>query len=219
MHAPFDRLHLANVEGGIPIDVQLLVDFVRTQRGDRVLDLGTGTGAIAIALATKALVFALGIDSNARALALAEKNLQCNQGLIKGEAQFRRLNVKDVIVAVKQRDFNVVVSNPPYYKRGSGRLSPRPHRAEARQEADATFADFARAAAWALKHHGRFDLIHTPSRMVETLATLRAYNLEPKRLLPVYPARKAEAELILIEAVKGAKPGLMLLTPLVLGIS
>jgi tRNA1Val (adenine37-N6)-methyltransferase len=209
----FPPLHLHGLSGGVPIDVQLLVDFVTVRDGDRVLDLGTGTGAIAIALAARAAICVVGIDTDSDSLAVAAKNLARNRAALKGDVSFQYLNVIEAMSSLKPRDFNIVVSNPPYYKSGSGRVSPVLRRERARRELDATFADFARAAAWALVQKGRFCLVHIPSRLVEILATLRAHNLEPKRLLPVYPAKKPAAELIILEAIKAAKPGATLLAP------
>jgi tRNA1Val (adenine37-N6)-methyltransferase len=213
MRPTFPPLDLQGLNGGAPIDVQLLVDFATLKDGDRVLDLGTGAGAIAIALAARAAITVVGIDTDSDSLDRAAKNLARNRAALKGNVSFQYLNVKQVISSLKPRDFNIIVSNPPYYKSGSGRASPILRHERARRERDATFADFARAAEWALMHNGRFYLVHTPSRLVEILATLRAHNLEPKRLLPVYPAKKPAAELIILEAIKAAKPGAILLAP------
>jgi tRNA1Val (adenine37-N6)-methyltransferase len=136
--------------------------------------------------------------------------------MLKGTVEFLRLNVTDARSSLNQRYFNMVVSNPPYYKMSTGRVSPYRHREQARRETDATFADFARAAHWALVHKGRFYFVHTPSRLVEIFVTLRALNLEPKQLLLLCPHEKRAAEIMIVEAIKDAKSGIIVHAPRIL---
>jgi tRNA1(Val) A37 N6-methylase TrmN6 len=45
---------------------------------------------------------------------------------------------------------------------------------------------------------------------------MRAYDLEPKRLQFVYPRPGQEANIVLVEGEKGAKPGIRTLPPMTL---
>ena len=46
-------------------------------------------------------------------------------------------------------------------------------------------------------------MVHRPRRLMEILSTLAAYSLEPKRIRMVHPFLDREANMVLIEAVKG----------------
>jgi release factor glutamine methyltransferase len=85
----------------------------------RVLDLGTGTGAIALALASEQPVWQItATDFSSEALALASRN-QINLGISNVE-----LIKSDWFSAMQpQRQFDLVVSNPPYVDPGSPYLN------------------------------------------------------------------------------------------------
>ena len=59
-------------------------------------------------------------------------------------------------------------------------------------------------------------MVHRADRLVDILATMREYKLEPKVLRVVYPNTKKEPNLVLVEAKKGAKMGLKIMSPLIL---
>lgn len=59
-------------------------------------------------------------------------------------------------------------------------------------------------------------MVHRADRLAEVIFQLKSNNLEPKRLRVVYPKRSKDPNLILIEAKKGAKPGLIIESPLIL---
>ena len=46
-------------------------------------------------------------------------------------------------------------------------------------------------------------MVHRPFRLVEMIAVLRKYRLEPKRIQFVHPFINKEANMVLIEAVRG----------------
>ena len=48
-------------------------------------------------------------------------------------------------------------------------------------------------------------MVHRPRRFIEIIGTLSKYQLEVKRLKPVYPMIGKEANMVLLEAVRGGK--------------
>ena len=60
-----------------------------------------------------------------------------------------------------------------------------------------------REGAKVLKHGGRMYMVHRPHRLIEILNTMTKYRLEPKRMKLVHPFRDKEANMVLIEAVRG----------------
>jgi 16S rRNA (guanine1207-N2)-methyltransferase len=88
-----------------------MIEVVEVNPGDSVLDLGCGNGTIGCLLSTKAgpngkVTF---IDSNLRAMALAEINAKAN-----GVAN-PRFVAETRLQGLAKKEFDVVVANPPYY--------------------------------------------------------------------------------------------------------
>ena len=84
----------------------------------------------------------------------------------------------------------------------------------ARHEIHLPAADLMKAAFSLLKHHGRLCIIHLPERLAEVMAAMRQHNLEPKRLRFVHSNLQSEAKMVLIEAVKEGRPGVLVESPL-----
>jgi tRNA1Val (adenine37-N6)-methyltransferase len=110
--------------------------------------------------------------------------------------------------------YDLVVSNPPFRKPATGRLSMGRERAIARHELALKFSDLADAAAYLLKSKGRFFMIYLPERLIEVFETLRRNRLEPKRIRFVHNDPGAESKIVLIEAVRDGKPGIKIERPL-----
>jgi tRNA1(Val) A37 N6-methylase TrmN6 len=110
--------------------------------------------------------------------------------------------------------FDLVVCNPPYGKKDSGRLNQDDQAARARHELYGGIDDFVRAAAYAVKNRGRAVFVYPARRTNTLLAALHARRLTPKRLQPVYSYPGAEnACLVLIEAVKNGGEQIEILAP------
>ncbi len=84
-----------------------------------------------------------------------------------------------------------------------GLTNPHVPKAIARHEILCTFDDVACQDWLGSEGPGRFFLVHRPFRLVELMATLTKYKLEPKRMQLVYPFIDKEPNMVLIEACKG----------------
>ena len=195
------------------LDPLLLCDFVELHEGERVIDLGTGCGVIPLILAGKARnTEVTGVEMQEAMAELAARNVALN-GLSD------RISIcRDDVTGLKSRftasSFDLVVSNPPYRKRGTGKVSPIPGRDNARHESTAQLPDFLAAAKYLVKPSGRICFIYHPSRMTEFFVEASALKLSPLRLRMVHGNNSAEARMFLIELVKGRKGELKILPPL-----
>ena len=97
--------------------VEAALERIPAQATSRIADLGTGSGAIALALAhERPQARVLATDASAAALAVARGNAQ-RLGL--GNVEFAE---SDWFAALGGREFDVIVSNPPYIARGDAHL-------------------------------------------------------------------------------------------------
>lgn len=195
------------------LDPILLAAFVGTGSWRKVVDLGTGNGILPLLLARLTAAAELtGIEHQQSLVERARRNVALNS-----------LQDRVTIVAGdirRIRDFHppggaeLVVTNPPYRRSGSGRLAPDDERAGARHELAGGLNDFVAAADWLLKQGGRVAMIHLAERLSELLVSLTAAGIEPKRLRLVHGRQLAPARLVLVEGRKGGGAGLQVEAPL-----
>ena len=107
--------------------------------------------------------------------------------------------------------FDVVVTNPPYFRRGGAIPNAATGKYIARHETTATTEDFIRVASTLLPDGGDFFMVHRPDRLVDICTAMRHHHLEPKELQMVTPHPEEPANILLIHGIKGAGPELRLL--------
>jgi tRNA1(Val) A37 N6-methylase TrmN6 len=197
------------------LDALLLANFVMVKPRARVIDLGSGNGTIALLLSHLQSAAAItGLELQPAMAERAKRSVALN-GLEKRVAIVAG-DLRAIDSLFTQASFDVVVSNPPFRKPTSGRLSPHQEKQIARHEIKGALQDFLAAAAYLLRPKGRLALIYSAERAVELLAALRATGLEPKRLRWVHSFAGDGALLVLVEAVKAGRSGVEVAPPLVI---
>ncbi len=172
--------------------------FCTLKRGGAVLDLGCGAGLLLLLCKERERSVSLfGVEIEPRAAELARENLAEN-GLA-GEILTADLRTCPLPRA------DLVVSNPPWYAKGAGKEGG-PGRMEL-----CALPELCAAAGRALSHRGRFALVHDPKRLAELVSALCREGLEPKRLQFCRHSPEKEPYAVLLEAVKGGRPGLAVL--------
>jgi len=190
--------------------------FARPKAGDAVCDLGSGTGLLGTLLLARESALTLHcVELNAAATALAEKTF-CENGWAE-RVRFHVGDLRDSAVLPKAGSIDFCISNPPYFKSGSGLSCVDEARKTAREESECTLDDVCAAAARVLRWGGKFCLVHRVDRLCDLICSLRAHALEPKRVRFVLPRSDAAPSLLLLEARRGGKSGLTVEAPLVIG--
>ncbi len=104
------------------------------------------------------------------------------------------------IAGVDPASFDLIVANPPYYAAARGRHSPGAGRRVARSGTDSDLADFVAAARRYACNGARVAFTFAANRSAELIATMRARQLEPKRMRFVHPRVDLPAASVLVEA-------------------
>ena len=191
------------------MDAVLLSGFARVKKGETALDMGTGTGIIPILLSqrTEGKHFT-GLEIQAECAEMADRSVKYN--CLEDRIQIVEGDIKEAAGIFGAASFDVVTCNPPYMIGQHGLTNPHLPKAIL-----CTFDDVASQAARVLKDRGRFYLVHRPFRLVELMAALTKYKLEPKRMQLVYPYIDKEPNMVLIEACKGGNSRIQIERPLV----
>ncbi len=199
------------------MDAVLLCGFAkdRIRPNARVLDLGTGTGIIPLLLAGRTKASHLtGLEILEDSADMARRSVALNG--LQGKIDILKGDIKEAGGLFAAASFDVVTSNPPYMIRQHGLANPEEPKAVARHEILCTLEDVVHAAAKLLVCKGSFFMVHRPFRLAEIMVTLERCGLEPKRMQLVYPFADKEPNMVLLQAVRGAKPRLQVEKPLVI---
>ena len=196
------------------MDAVLLSGFAAVRQGEQALDLGTGTGIIPILLEAKSEGrHFTGLEIQPEMADMARRSVAYNH--LESKIEIVTGDIKEAGRLFDLASFDVVTSNPPYMNDAHGLKNPDLPKAIARHEILCTLEDVVRSAAILLKPGGRFYMVHRPHRLIEIISVMRQYRLEPKRMKFVHPFIDREANMVLIEGVRGGKPMVKLEAPII----
>ncbi len=193
-------------------DSILLSRFARAKFKDDVADFCSGSGVIGFHF--------LCLNPQIKSLTLFEMQASLAD-MSRRSAEMNGFDCK--VVNCKLQDigreyddrFSLILCNPPYERAGFENASPEI--AVCRKELALTLPEIAEAAFRKLKFGGRLAILNRADRTAELFYTLKQRRLEPKRMQFVCGAEGAKPYLVMVEAVKGGKPDVEVMPPLVNG--
>lgn len=196
-------------------DAYLLAAYVKPSRGARAVDLGSGTGIIPLlCLARNKFATCVAVE-----IQLAFGELILRNAAENGMSDRLTLwsgDVRELTSAKLGYEADIVTANPPYMAANAGAVNDHEEKYLARHEVCGGIFDFCAAAGRILKHGGRFYCVFRPDRLSELMAAMRSARLEPKRMTFVHATYAARPSMVLVEAIKGAAPSMIVTPPLCL---
>ncbi|MEQ8896349.1 MAG: methyltransferase [Roseovarius sp.] len=182
------------------IDPVMLAAGVPAKPGESVLDLGCGVGVAALCLGRRVPGLRLtGLELQAGYAGLARRN-GVENGL---EFEVVEGDLSDMPRALRERRFDHVIANPPYFDRAASTPAAEPGRETAMGEGT-SLAEWVKQAARRCGPGGYVSLIHRAERL-PALLTEVARHLGSIEVLPLIPRKGREARLVLIRARKGGR--------------
>lgn len=187
------------------IDAILLSDFAKQIKKDSiVMDLGTGTGIISILLCEKSnLKKIVGVEVQEEVFDMACRSAKLNN--LEDKFEIINENILNLKNIYKSNTFDAIVTNPPYKKINTGIVNSKEEKLISRHEVLANLEDYISISSSLLKDKGEFYMVHRPDRLVDILAIMRNYKLEPKEIRFVYSNYSEPPKLVLVKGVKNAK--------------
>lgn len=197
----------------LSMDSVLLSDFAKGTPSDHLVDFGTGTGVLPL------LMWGKGKCGTADAVEilpdmaeLAERNMKMNG--LDDRIRVRCCPAERFPELTETRGADSVICNPPYGHARS--VCQGDELRTARQQTGDGIEGWIKAAYRVLKRKGRMFLVYPASGLLELMTMLQRNRLEPKRFRLVYSYSSSAAKLVLVEAVRDAKPLLHPMPPLIL---
>ena len=192
------------------MDSVLLANKVKgTNKNTVVLELGTGSAVMPVIIAEKNEIGKIiGIELQDKMYELAVKNIKYNN--LEQKVCVLRENLKNVdsirryVKEITDKDkVDIIISNPPYKKVGTGSKNELNEKYIARHEVECELEDIFKTASKLLKFRGKLYIVHKPERIADLIALARKYNLESKEIQFLQPNENKKPSIVLIEYVLG----------------
>ncbi|MCV3270641.1 tRNA1(Val) (adenine(37)-N6)-methyltransferase [Roseobacter sinensis] len=190
------------------VDPVLLAASVAATPGQSVLDLGCGVGAAILCLSARVPGLSLtGVEVQEDYAMLARRNAGDRVEVITAD-------ISDLPLDLRQRQFDHVLTNPPYFNRAASRAAFDAGREAAHGES-APLAEWVRVAAKRLKPKGYAHIIHRAERLPEILGAWPG-GMGSIEVLPLSARAGRMAERVIVRARKNGRGAFKLHAPLVL---
>lgn len=192
-------------------DPVFLAAAVAAKPGQSVLELGCGVGTALLCLAARIDGLDLnGVELQADYAALAHRNAVENDVTL----TITQADVTDMPLSVRDRIFDEVMTNPPYYAAATASPPDDPGKDVANREG-VGLQDWIKICLRRTAPLGHFTLIHKAERLAEILSALHGKTGDIC-VKPLTSRAGRDAGRVIVRARKGARGPLRLLPPLIL---
>jgi tRNA1(Val) A37 N6-methylase TrmN6 len=190
------------------VDPVLLAAAEQAEEGQSVLELGCRVGAAILCLGVRVPGLTLTGVERARAYAaLAARN--------GGDAlEVVEADITDLPLHLRERQFDHVLANPPYFDRSASRASDDPAREAAHGE-ETPLDQWVGVAAKRLKPKGMAHFIHQAARLPDLLLAMPR-SLGSVEVLPITSRAGRDAERVIVQARKNGRGAFQLRAPLIM---
>lgn len=193
------------------IDPVLLAASVPATSGQSVLELGCGAGAAILCLAARVPGLDLcGVELQPAYAELARQNAACNS--IRMEVV--QADLTALPADLKQRQFDCVIANPPYYRAGAHSAPKDQGRSVALGE-QTPLVEWVDVAAKRLLPHGYLHMVQKADRLPDMLMACQG-RLGSVEVLPLSARTGRKAELVILRARKGGRASFRLHASMIL---
>lgn len=193
------------------VDPVLLAAAVPATRGHTILELGCGAGAAILCLMARVPgLHGVGVELQEDYADLARRNAAENTAHL----EVVEANLSALPADLKQRQFDHVIANPPYYRAGAHSSASDTGRSVALGE-QTPLGQWFDAAAKRLAPRGYLHMIQKADRLPDMITACDG-RLGSVEVLPLAARTGRKAELVILRAKKGGKAAFQLHAPLIL---
>ena len=196
------------------LDSMLLPNFVTLNlRTKKILDIGCGNAPVPLILSERTKAHIVGVEIQKEAYQMAVKSIQLNHK----EDQIKIIHddINHYATLFDHEEYDVITCNPPYFEyHDSSIVNDNHQKTIARHDKMLKMEDIMKISRKILRNNGILALVQRPERLVDIITMMRKNNIEPKKMLLIYPKIGKNANILLIEGMKNGKPGLKILDPI-----
>jgi len=195
------------------LDAVLLAHFPEPPFS-QVVELGGGSGVISLIMAWREpqayfrLIEIQPSMAERASRSIALNGLEERIKVIEGDIN----NIQHIL---PRESADLVISNPPFWKKGEGKVSSNPEEAIARHELHLNLEELVQKGVYLLRQGGKMAIIHRADRLDEAMEIFRRNKTPVRRLRLIHSFIDKEARLVLIEAEKNRPGPLRVMPPLI----
>lgn len=196
------------------LDAVLLAHFP-DRSFNQVVELGGGSGVISLIMAWRIpqanfrLIEIQPSMAERAGRSVALNGLEERIKVIEGD-------IKEIERILPRECADLVISNPPFWKKGEGKVSSNTEEAIARHELHLNLEELVQKGVYLLRQGGKMDIIHRAERLDEAMEIFRRYKTPVRKLRMIHSFVNKEARLVLIEAEKNRPGPLQIMPPLII---
>lgn len=210
------RIRVRQPETGyrFSMDPFLLCFHIRPRPGDRILDIGCGCAIMPLLLGFRYRdAHILGVEIQEELAGFARSNVEDNG--LENRIRILHRDIRSVDLTELDGPLDIIVSNPPYKKKDTGRLNPDPGRALARHEITLSLPVLYSTARRLLKPGGRITIVFPAQRLPEIFTAMSDSGFAPEWLRFIHIRKNEPARLVLASAIKKKRGTFFVRPPLV----
>ena len=169
--------------------------------GDRILDIGCGCGIIPVILGycfPQSRITGIEIQTELAQIAL--KNTINNK--LAQTVSIINADIKHINPESTNGPFDLILSNPPYKKRNTGRLNPDLQKAIARHEIAMDIQSLVAKAETLLRDKGRFMIIFPSERLMDIEQAIQATSIYPEWIRYIHTGQKRQPKRVIFSGRK-----------------
>lgn len=190
------------------VDPVLLAATIPAVSGQQVLELGCGVGAAILCLGARVEGLSLtGVEREEVYAELAERNGA-------GTLEVVQADIAALPLTLRQRQFDHVLANPPYWRREAS-IAAGDRIREAALGEETPLALWVETCAKRLAPKGLLHIIHRAERLQDLLAAL-PHDMGGIEVLPIAARQGRTAERVIVRARKSGRADFRLYAPLIL---
>lgn len=196
------------------LDGVLLANFVNIKLSSKkILDIGTGTGIIPLILSLKTDRILDAVEVQKELCDLFKKTLDYNKltnqiNLINDDIKNYAQNIDNL------NKYDIVISNPPYYKNIKKNLNKI--KSIARHDTLLDIETLALYSKRLLKEKGSLYLVYDSKYLSDVVITLSKNGFSLKKIQFVHYDKHKQSSIFLLECIKNGKSDLEVLSPFIL---
>ncbi|MDD4803038.1 MAG: tRNA1(Val) (adenine(37)-N6)-methyltransferase [Syntrophomonas sp.] len=197
------------------VDAVLLAHFPEITGVKHIIDLGTGNGVIPLLLTARSNDPEIsGIEIQTAMADRARRSVSFND--LAHRIKIIQQDIKEINKSLPGECAELVLSNPPFWKKGEGHINADIEEAIARHELRIDLEELVRQGAYLLGQGGKMAIIQRAERLAEAMELFKRYKIPVRRLQMIHSFIDRQAGLVLLEGHKNRPGNVTVLPPLII---